>query len=103
MAKLVKVGRKSELAPGGCNEVETAEGVTVALFNVEGTIYALENTCAHMGGPLGQGALEGKTVTCPWHGWQYDVTTAKTTVPPNSGVKSFPVKLEGDDIYVDLG
>jgi len=49
-------------------------------------------TCLHRGGPLGEGALEGKIVTCPWHGWQYDVTTGKTTMNPNAGVPCYATK-----------
>ena len=49
-------------------------GRVIALFNVDGTFYALDGVCPHQGGPLGQGTLEGCIVTCPWHGWQFDVT-----------------------------
>jgi nitrite reductase/ring-hydroxylating ferredoxin subunit len=74
MRSFVKVVAKTELAEGQGRALEV-QGKAIALFNVGGTFYAIDNTCKHRGGPLGDGDLEGNTVTCPWHGWQYDVTT----------------------------
>jgi nitrite reductase/ring-hydroxylating ferredoxin subunit len=68
--RTVKLG---ELPPGTVREF-SVEGRAIALANVEGKIYAINNICLHHGGPLGQGMLEGKAVTCPWHSWQFDVT-----------------------------
>ena len=101
MGKIVKVAIKSDVPPGGCLSVD-ADGLTVALFNVDGTIHAIDNNCAHQGGPLGEGFLEGKTVTCPWHGWQYDVTNGECTTGPGISVQRFNVKTEGDDVLVQL-
>jgi nitrite reductase/ring-hydroxylating ferredoxin subunit len=64
----------SELPPGSCREV-TVEGRSLALYNVAGRVYATSNSCLHRGGPLGQGALDGCTVFCPWHAWAFDVRT----------------------------
>jgi len=55
----------------------------------------------HRGGPLGEGDLKGQIVTCPWHGWQYDVTTGKLATNPAVGVENYPVEVRGDDIFVD--
>lgn len=101
MAKIVKVAQVSDLEPGQATVVH-AEGEDIALFNVGGTFHAIHNTCLHKGGPLGEGELEGTTVTCPWHGWQYDVTTGSTMINPAVKVASFPVKVEGSDILVEL-
>src|SRR5207245_179427 len=59
-----------------------AEGLSIALFNVEGSFYAIDNTCTHRGGPLGEGELKGDTVACPWHGAHFNVKTGAVTVPP---------------------
>ena len=102
MPKTVKVGEVTELGPGEAKTVEV-EGVSLALFNVDGTYFAIANTCTHVGGPLGEGALIGKEVTCPLHGAQFDVTSGKVLGgPARSDVKSFPVSLEGDDVMVEV-
>ena len=102
MPKTVKVGEVTELGPGEGKTVEV-EGVSLALFNVDGTYFAIANTCTHVGGPLGEGALLGKEVTCPLHGAQFDVTSGKVLGgPARSDVKSFPVSLEGDDVMVQV-
>lgn len=99
MAK-VKVAKTSDLKSGQ-NKVVTANGKTLALFNVDGKFYALENTCLHRGGPLGEGTLEGNTVTCPWHGWQYDVTNGECKTAPGLKEKSYAVEVNGEDVYID--
>jgi NAD(P)H-dependent nitrite reductase small subunit len=101
MADFVRVASKNELAPGSCTTV-SAGGTELALFNVEGRFYALHNTCKHRGGPLGEGDLEGNQVTCPWHGWTYDVTNGKCTFNEEVRVDTFEVKLEGDDVLVKV-
>jgi nitrite reductase (NADH) small subunit/3-phenylpropionate/trans-cinnamate dioxygenase ferredoxin subunit len=98
----VRAAKVSDVAPGTIREVQV-EGKAIALANVEGTFYAISNTCVHRGGPLGQGPLEGKVVICPWHGWQYDVTTGKAKQDPNAGVPAYPTELRGDEVFVDLG
>ncbi len=102
MPKTVKVAEVTELGPGEGKTVEV-EGVSLALFNVDGTYFAIANTCTHVGGPLGEGALIGKEVTCPLHGAQFDVSSGKVLGgPARSDVKSFPVSLEGDDVMVEV-
>jgi nitrite reductase/ring-hydroxylating ferredoxin subunit len=99
MAEFVKVASLSELAPGSAKAVEV-KGKAIALFNVQGTIYAADNTCLHQGGPLGEGELMGEVVICPWHQWEYDVRTGEMV--GNSSVKlaTYPVRIEGTDIKV---
>ena len=101
MGKLAKIAEKGDLIPGQCTVVEV-EGKTVALFNVDGSFYALDNTCLHRGGPLGEGDLDGKIVTCPWHGWQYDVSTGANANNPAVKVTCFPVKVEGTSVFVEV-
>jgi nitrite reductase/ring-hydroxylating ferredoxin subunit len=99
MAEFVKVASVSELTPGSAKAIEV-KGKMIALFNVEGTIYAIDNTCLHQGGPLGEGELMGEVVICPWHQWEYNVRTGEKV--GNSFVKlaTYPVQVEGSDIKV---
>jgi nitrite reductase/ring-hydroxylating ferredoxin subunit len=102
MADYVKAIAVADLAPGQCKEVLVA-GRAVALYNVGGVFHATTNTCLHRGGPLGQGFLEGNVVTCPWHGWTFDVTSGANTVNPEMTVETFEVKVEGGDVLVKVG
>ena len=102
MSKLVKIAETKEVVPGS-GKVVAAEGHSIALFNVAGTFYAIHNTCTHMGGPLGNGELAVEVVTCPWHGAQFNVKTGEVLAPPaRKGVRSFPVKVQGNDVLVEL-
>lgn len=99
---MVSVATTSELGPGQAKLVEI-KGQSIALFNVGGTYYAIENTCTHVGGPLSEGEIEGTSVTCPWHGAQFDLTTGKVLTPPASAdVKRFPVQVQGDQIQIEV-
>jgi nitrite reductase (NADH) small subunit len=97
--RAMKIG---ELPPGMTRELQL-DGKVIALSNVGGKLYAINNVCLHRGGPLGEGELSGQVVTCPWHGWQYDVTSGKLVTNPAVGVETYPVELRGDDVYVDVG
>ena len=101
MAEFIKVASLSELEAGACKAIE-AGGKAIALFNVDGTIYALDNTCLHRGGPLGEGTLEGDVVTCPLHMWEYNVRTGETLADRSLKVASYAVQVDGDDIKVAL-
>ena len=101
MAEYVRVAGTADVASGS-GIVAEVNDKAIAVFNVDGTYYAIDNTCIHRGGPLGEGELEGDTVTCPWHGWQYSVKTGVSTSNPSACVKSYPVKVEGTDIKVEL-
>ena len=99
MADFVTVAKASELKPGEAKVVEP-NGKSIALFNVDGKFHAIDNTCLHQGGPLGEGTCEGAVVTCPWHGWQYDVTTGVNQANPQVKVATYEVKVEGDDVKI---
>ncbi|MBI4443535.1 MAG: non-heme iron oxygenase ferredoxin subunit [Acidobacteria bacterium] len=101
MPEFVKVAAVSDVQPGNVKEY-TVNGRTIALCNVEGTFYALDNVCVHRGGPLGQGYIDGDKVECPWHGWQYDVKTGAVTFNPSAKVATYEVKIEGSDVLVAL-
>jgi nitrite reductase (NADH) small subunit len=102
MAGFVKMATLGELPPGGAKEVEH-DGRIYALFNTDGLISAIDGICPHQGGPLADGLLEGSCVTCPWHGWQFDVQTGKTPINSKIKLPVFEVKVEGDDVLVRVG
>lgn len=99
MSRFVKLATLGELPVGAAKEVEF-EGRVYGLFNVNGEILAIDAICPHQGGPLVDGSLEGTMVTCPWHGWQFDIKTGKT--PLGSKIKQavFEVKIEGQEVLV---
>jgi len=97
----VLVVRASEVPPGQGRVVQ-AGAKSLALFNVEGVFHAIDNTCPHRGGPLGDGDLEGCLVICPWHGWRWDVTTGANANNPSVKIACFPTRVESGDVYVDL-
>jgi nitrite reductase/ring-hydroxylating ferredoxin subunit len=99
MSSFVKAAKASELKPGDARVVEL-NGKSYALFHTDGKFYCMDNTCVHRGGPLGEGFLDGTVVTCPWHGWQYDVTNGKCRNNPAVTMATFEVKVEGDDVLV---
>ncbi len=99
MADFTEVAGVADIPRGG-SKVVVAAGHVIAVFNVAGTLYALSNTCLHRGGPVGEGELDGTVVTCPWHGWQYDVRTGRNLLNPAACLKAYPVKVEGDRILV---
>jgi nitrite reductase (NADH) small subunit len=98
----VRIAQTTEIAPGGVREFQVA-GKTLAVANVAGKFYAINNICIHRGGPLGQGSLEGMLVTCPWHGWRYDVSTGKASHNQTAGVACYPVDVRGGEVFVDTG
>jgi len=101
MPRSIRVAAVSELPPGASKEV-LADDLVVALFNVGGKFYALDGVCPHAGGPLGEGTLRGTIVTCPWHGWQFDVTSGQNCLNARLMHKSYPVTVDGDDVLVEI-
>jgi len=99
MADFVCVAKADEITRGQSRTVDV-DGKTIAIFNVEGTFYAMDDTCVHRGGPLGQGKLEGNIVACPWHHWRFDVKTGISLTNPAARVGCYPTKIEGADILV---
>jgi nitrite reductase (NADH) small subunit len=99
MSRFVKLTTLDELPPGSAKEVEF-EGRIYAIFNRDGVISAIDGICPHQGGPLAEGHIEGTIVTCPWHGWQFDVQSGKTPMGPKIKQPVFEVKIEGRDVLV---
>ena len=102
MPTWTQLARVSDLPVGASKEC-VAGGRMIALFNVNGRFYALDGVCPHQGGPLGRGLLEGCIVTCPWHGWQFDVTTGQHQFNAQIVQPRFEVRVDGEWILVDLG
>ena len=97
----VKVAKMTDV-PVGQGLVVQAGDRNLALFNVGGRYYAIDNTCAHRGGPLGEGDLDGAVVACPWHGWRWDVTSGANANNPAVKVDCFAVTVEQGEIFVEL-
>ena|SRR5215475_15771811 len=99
MPEFIEAARVDQIPPGTGTMVNVA-GKDVAIFNVDGNIYAIDDTCVHQGSSLSQGKLDGKVVTCRGHGWRFDVTTGYVTSSPGFGVASYPVKVVDGKIMV---
>lgn len=96
----VKVARVSEIPAGGMKMV-TLGIEEVLITNLEGKFYAIGNACTHVGGPLAEGELSGKVVTCPWHGSQFDVTDGHVVGPPARLPEPvYELTVQGDDIMI---
>jgi nitrite reductase (NADH) small subunit len=101
MANWIRIADIGECPPGRSIE-RVAAGRIVALFNVDGDYFALDGVCAHQGGPLAKGTLRGRLIACPWHGWQYDVTSGLHTTNRTIAQSRFAVRVERNDILIDL-
>jgi nitrite reductase/ring-hydroxylating ferredoxin subunit len=99
MAETIQVCKTSDIPPGRAKTV-TAGNTCIAVFNCEGEFYAISDMCPHAGGPLSQGWVDGTMVTCPWHGWSFDLSPEKAAA--NDGADRYTVKVEGDDISVEI-
>lgn len=102
MPTWTQLARVSDVPLGAAKEL-VAEGRVIALFNVNGAFYALDGVCPHQGGPLGRGELSGCIVTCPWHGWQFDVQSGQHQFNSQIVQPKFDVRVDGEWILVDLG
>lgn len=103
MGELVKVASITDI-PAGTAKIIEAKGEPIAVFNVKGKFFAIHNTCLHRGGPLGEGFVNDSelTVECPWHGWVYSLESGETTFSPGAKVKTYPVKVQGSDVFVEV-
>lgn len=95
----IRIAPAAEI-PAGTGRAFALGRYEVAVFNIEGAFYAVENSCPHQGGPLAEGWLEGPLVTCPWHGWCFDVRSGKMTLGDFASVSRFELQVRSGDIYV---
>jgi nitrite reductase (NADH) small subunit len=97
---MMRISSVREVPRGTCKVIQ-AGGKTIALFNIDGAFYAVDNACTHRGGPLGEGRVDGTVVTCPWHGNRFDVTTGRV-ITGTRAVTTYAVHIEGDEVLIDL-
>ena len=103
MADYVTVAKTGDVPPGTAKPYDV-NGKSIALCNVDGTFYAIDDVCAHDGGELGEGYLEGDQIECPRHGARFDVKTGKAlTLPAVMPVNAYPVQVEDGEIKVQVG
>jgi len=101
MSDWISIADVSECPPGMSIE-RLAAGRMVAIANVEGTFHAIDGLCPHQGGPLGTGALCGTVLTCPWHGWQFDVTTGRHRLSATMRQPVHEIRVENGMLFVRL-
>ncbi len=92
----------AEEIPVGTGREFTVGGRIVAVYRVGAEYHAMDGICAHAGGPVAKGMLRGCVVTCPWHGWQFDVTTGQHCLTPHIQQEQFACKVEGGQVWVEL-
>jgi nitrite reductase/ring-hydroxylating ferredoxin subunit len=101
MSHWIAVAKLESCPPGASLEAVAGDRI-VAVYNVDGEIFALDGVCPHQGGPLGRGALAGCIVTCPWHGWQFDVRTGQHQLSATIQQPRLAVRVRAGVIEVDL-
>ena len=101
MTEFVTVARVEDVPPGSVRTVRAGEQ-DVALAHVDGAFYATQAACIHLEGPLGEGRLQGQVLTCPWHGWQYDVRTGENEFDRAIRLRTYEVRVEDGEVQVAL-
>ena len=97
----VTVARLADV-PEGSGKMVEVNGKLIGLFKVGSEVYAMDGICLHKGGPVGEGEIEGSTVTCPLHGWQYDVRTGQFKFNPAVKLRTYRVLLENDEVKLEI-
>ncbi len=97
----VKAAEKDELLDGQ-TKIVNVYGRSVALFKIGGRYFAIANACLHRGGPLGEGQVKGHEVTCPWHGWKFNVEDGSFSVIPTLRVKTYKVEQNGEGVFIEV-
>jgi|SRR5260370_41521850 3-phenylpropionate/trans-cinnamate dioxygenase ferredoxin subunit len=101
MARWIKIAEIGDIAPGAGKAFEV-EGCSIAVFNVDGKLYAIDDSCPHQGSSLAAGRLEGYVVTCRSHGMRVNVTAGEQQPGAGMNVRSFPLESRPDGRYVNL-
>ena len=101
MSRFIKVAVLSDVPEDGRGLVVQAFGREIAIFKVGENFLAIDNRCLHAGASLGDGFVDGAVVTCPWHGWQYDLASGVCRNNPKVKLRTFAVRVEGDDLLID--
>lgn len=103
MSDWIEVGKIDDIPRLGARVVETDDGNIGVFRTADDEIFALLDQCPHLGGPLSQGIVHGKRVTCPLHNWNIELNSGEAVAPDEGCAASYPVKLEGDVIFLSLG
>ncbi len=98
----IPLAKIDECPPGKGLELVAGDRM-IALYNLNGEFHALDGVCPHQGGPLGRGALEGCIVTCPWHGWQFDVRDGQHQLNARLRQPRYELRVENDTVMIDMG
>lgn len=88
--------------PDGQRKIVEVDGLSIGVFHHQGAWVALRNSCVHQGGPVATGALEGDVLTCPWHGYQFDLPSGHCLTDPHAELDRYPVTVSGDTVYLDV-
>jgi len=100
MARKIRLVHSHEIKPGESATIDH-DGREFVVFNIAGRFYTLPNLCPHIGGPLAGGAVNGHVVICPWHGWQFDITTGQC-LTHDRDVASYPTAIDGEWVIAEL-
>ena len=99
MPEFVTIANTGDI-PAGSGKIFDVKGNSVAVWNLGGNFQAFQNVCPHRGGPVGEGELEGNIITCPWHGWSFDLVSGVNTMNPAAKLNKYEVKVENNQIQV---
>jgi nitrite reductase (NADH) small subunit len=102
MPTFTKLTTQSELPPANEAKEFRCGDKQICIANVNGTCSAMDNICLHLGGPLGQGMIEGGKVICPWHGWAYDPKSGEAAHNPRARLAVYPLKIENGDVLIEM-
>jgi nitrite reductase (NADH) small subunit len=97
---MIRVARVGDIPPGE-SRVFFVRGTEVAVFNVDGRFFAVDNLCPHQGGPLVAGSVKGTLLTCPWHFWQFRLETGDCAMNPSARVATYPVKIIDNEVRIE--
>lgn len=98
MAEII-VGDVDDI-PEGCSKVVRAGAREIAVFNKDGEFFAMDNVCPHRGAPLNDGRLNGKTISCPLHDWEFDITTGESSISPSIKLNTYGVEVRGNEVIL---
>ena len=102
MGQFIKVGDVSEILPGNAKQIDVG-GRTIALFNLKGQFYAIDNSCTHVGGSLASGKIIDEDVICPLHGARFNIPTGKVLGPPaRENISTYNIRIDGDNIEIEV-
>lgn len=97
----LKIAGPNEIAEGG-TKIVTVEGRSIGVFRIKNQYFAIANQCLHRGGPLGEGEVRNYEVTCPWHGWRFNLSDGSFALIPTLKVKTYVVQENADGVFIEL-